>query len=68
LILEVVTLIPKIEYNKFVDKFKSEISDPKDVPYIACCVATNSEGVWSHDPHMKEQDKVKVFTNIDLLK
>ena len=68
LIFESVTLIPKIEYNKFVDKLKPEISDPNDIPYLACCIATNSEGVWSHDPHMKEQDEVKVFTNIDLLR
>lgn len=67
LIFESVTLIPKMEYEKFVDKIKSKISDPKDVPYLACSIATNSEGIWSHDPHMKEQDKVKVFTNIDLL-
>ncbi|MBW2975457.1 hypothetical protein KY366_07085 [Candidatus Woesearchaeota archaeon] len=68
LIFESLTLVPKVKYNKVLGKFKSEISDPKDVPYLACCIATRSEWVWSHDPHMKEQDKVKVFTNIDLLR
>lgn len=68
LIFESVTLIPKKEYNKFVDEIKSEISDLKDAPYLACCIATHSEGIWSHDPHIKEQDKVMVFTNIDLLR
>jgi predicted nucleic acid-binding protein len=68
LIFEVVTLIPKVEYEHIINEMKSEISDPKDIPYLACCIATNSEGVWSHDPHIKEQKKVKVFTNIDMLK
>ena len=67
LIFESVTLIPRKEYDNYLRKLKSEISDPKDVPYLACCIATNSEGIWSHDPHMKEQKKAKVFTNIDLL-
>ncbi|MBU0628159.1 MAG: hypothetical protein KKC75_03145 [Nanoarchaeota archaeon] len=68
LIFESVTLIPKEEYNDFIDGLKAEISDPKDIPYLACCIAANSEGIWSHDPHIKEQNKVKVFTNIDLLR
>ena len=68
LIFESVTLIPQDEYIDYIDKLKSEISDIKDIPYLACCIAANSEGIWSHDPHMKEQKKVKVFTNIDLLK
>lgn len=68
LIFKSVTLIPKIEYNKYIERLKTEISDLKDVPYIACCIATHSEGIWSHDPHIKEQDKVNVFTNIDMLR
>src|SRR3989338_2736813 len=68
LIFESVTLIPKEEYDGHIDELKSKISDMKDVPYLACCIAANSEGIWSHDPHMKEQNKVRVLTNIDLLR
>ncbi len=68
LIFEPVTIISKAEYSKFTEKLKPEISDPKDIPYLACCIATHSEGIWSHDQHMQEQGRVKVFTNIDMLK
>ena len=68
LIFESVTLIAKSEYAQLTDKLNTEMSDPKDVPYLACCIATHSKGIWSHDPHIGEQKKVKVFTNIDLLR
>jgi len=64
---EIIQLIPKNRYNKYIKELKSEISDPKDIPFLACCIATDSQGIWSHDPHMKEQNKVKIYTNIDLL-
>ena len=60
-------MISKEEYKKHQSKLKSEISDKKDLPYIACCLHIKSEGIWSHDIHFKKQNKVKVFTNIDLL-
>lgn len=68
LIFEAVTLIPKKEYNKFINSLKSEISDPKDIPYLACSIATDCKGIWSHDLHMKEQKKIRIFTNIEMLK
>ena len=68
LIFEHIGIIPQNEYNGFVAQFKNEIKDPNDVPYIGACVAAKAEGIWTHDPHFKEQKKVKVFTNIDLLK
>ena len=67
LFFEKVKLISKECYQKDMDSLKKEISDLKDIPYLACCIATNSEGIWSHDPHFLEQDKVKIFTNKDLL-
>ena len=67
LFFERIKLIPKNEYRKYIDVLKNKISDAKDIPYIACCLATKAEGIWSHDPHFLEQDKVKVFTNKDLL-
>ena len=68
LAFESITTIPENEYHKFIVKFKNSVEDQKDVAYIAACSATKSEGIWTHDPHFKEQKKVKVFTNIDLLK
>ena len=46
---------------------KNDISDAGDILHLAACLATKAEGIWAHDPHFKEQHKVKVFTNIDML-
>ena len=35
---------------------------------LAAGIATKAEGIWAHDPHFREQKKMKVFTNIDLLR
>ena len=63
-----ITIIKKSEFKTFLDKCKNEISDPDDIPHLAACLATKAEGIWAHDPHFKEQNKVKGFTNIDMLR
>jgi|SRR3989344_3297608 len=63
-----ITIIKKSEFKTFLDKCKNEISDPDDIPHLAACLATKAEGIWAHDPNFKEQNKVKVFTNIDMLR
>lgn len=68
LLFERITLIPEEEYNKYFKELSAYISDPKDIPYFACSLATMSNGIWSHDPHFQKQNKVKIFTNIDLLR
>ena len=68
LIFQHIKIIPQKEYDEFIAKLKDEIKDPKDVPYIAASIAVKADGVWTHDPHFKEQSKIKVFTNMDLLK
>lgn len=68
LLLEKIIIIPESEFKQFLDECKNDISDKDDISHLACCLATNSEGIWAHDPHFKEQDKVKVFTNIDMLR
>lgn len=67
LFLERITIIPQQEYAAFIDKCKEDISDKSDTPHLAVCFAVNAEGIWTHDPHFKEQKKFKVFTNIDML-
>lgn len=68
LIFEYIEVIPQSEYEDFMDECKNLISDPDDVPHLAACLARRVYGIWAHDPHFKEQDKVKVFTNIDMLR
>lgn len=68
MILEPITILPKCDYENFIEKCKNDISDPDDIPHLAACLAVKAEGIWAHDPHFLEQHKAKVFTNIDMLK
>lgn len=67
-VFEHIKIVPKIEYKILVKELEKEIFDFKDISYLAVSVAKSAEGIWSHDPHFKEQNKVKVFTNIDMLR
>lgn len=68
LIFEHVTIIPRSEYQEFIEECKNMISDKDDIPFLAASIASNVQGIWAHDPHFLEQNKVKIFTNIDMLK
>ena len=68
LILEHIKIIPQSEYSDFVEKCKDDIIDRDDVPILAVAIANEVPGIWAHDLHFKDQNKVKVFTNIDMLR
>jgi len=68
LIFEHISIIPHSEYNHYIKECQEDRSDPDDLPQLAAGIATKAEGIWSHDPHFREQKKMKVFTNIDLLR
>src|SRR3989344_8877060 len=57
LVFENIAIIPQSEYNKFLDELKNEIQDIDDLPYLAVCLLIKAEGIWTHDPHFKEQIK-----------
>lgn len=67
LTFENIEIIPKSDYEAYLDECKNDISDMDDIPALAVAIATKADAIWAHDPHFKEQKKVKVFTNIDLL-
>ncbi len=68
LVFENIEIIPKSDYETYLDECKNDISDVDDIPVLAVAIAAKAEAIWAHDPHFKEQKKVKVFTNIDMLK
>ena len=68
LIFEKVKIINELEYKSFVKELEGEIKDTKDIPYLALSLASKSIGIWTHDTHFKEKHKIKVHTNIDMLK
>jgi len=67
LIFERITIIPLGEYHIYLDQCKNEIKDIDGTPFIAASIACKAQGIWTHDPHFKEQNKIRIFTNIDLL-
>jgi len=61
-----------LEFDSFSSKFDEaeEIMDkidPKDTPFIAAALATESD-IWSDDKHFEKQKKVKVWKTSDLAK
>ncbi len=68
LIFEHITIIPETDCREFIETIKDEIKDTKDLQYFAACLACNAHGIWTQDPDFLEQNKVKIFTNVDLLR
>jgi predicted nucleic acid-binding protein len=67
IISERITIIPESEYAGFFQICRQDVRDADDVPYLAACLASKAQGIWSHDPHFSTQNRVRVFTNIDML-
>ena len=66
-ILSCINIISKDNQNIYLSELQGEINDIDDIPYIASCLFIKADGIWTHDPHFKEQHKIRIFTNIDLL-
>ncbi len=64
---ESIEFFEESKYEEFLVKARNNLSDPKDSPYLALALLTNS-AIWSNDPHLKEQSLVPVFTTSDLIK
>ena len=67
LIFQKIIIVSKENYSLFIKQAEKIISDMKDAPFIALCLALDTEGVWSDDKHFLAQKKVRVFTTKDLL-
>lgn len=67
LLLEYVTIVPREDYQSCIDESKSLIDDEKDVPYFAVCLSIKALGIWTHDEDFRKQQKIKIFTNKDML-
>lgn len=67
MLFEYIEIIPRDEYDSIIEKYKGQLRDEGDLPYLATCAALEAEGIWTHDPHLLQQSIVKTFTNIHLL-
>ncbi len=66
IIFERIDVIPYEDYNYFFEESRLLISDVKDIPFIALCLALNADGIWSNDAHFLEQKRIKIFKTGDL--
>jgi len=66
LLFEKITIIPKEEYEEFFDTAKTLIDDINDVPFIALCLASKADGIWSDDTHFKTRKNIIIFRTKEL--
>ena len=45
IIFEYVKIIPELEYHKFIEDCKNDLTDIDDVPILATALATNADGI-----------------------
>lgn len=64
---ESIEFFKESKYDELLIKAIRNLLDPKDAPYLALALLTNS-AIWSNDPHLKQQSLVKIYTTKDLLK
>ncbi|MBI2576406.1 hypothetical protein HYV84_04265 [Candidatus Woesearchaeota archaeon] len=62
-----ILVIPIEHYSSLIPDLEKEVGDSQDIPYLACCVATGADGIWTHDKDFLQQERVRIFTNKDLL-
>ena len=66
LLFEQIEIIPHEEYSNSINEAKSLIDDVDDVPFIALCLASQADGIWSDDAHFKTQRKVSIYRTREL--
>src|SRR3989344_2482548 len=64
---DVIAIIPKEEYSKFMKEAEKITPDKKDVLYFALALKLRC-GIWSNDKKLKTQNKIKIYSTEDLLK
>jgi predicted nucleic acid-binding protein len=65
-IFEYITIIPKEEYKEVFNHSKTLIDDIDDIPFIALCLASEADGIWSDDTHFKTKNEIIVFRTKEL--
>ena len=66
LLFEKITIIPKEVYQEFFNTTITLIDDIKDVPFIALCLASKADGIWSDDTHFKTRKEITIYRTREL--
>jgi predicted nucleic acid-binding protein len=64
---QVIIVVPKEEYEEYMDLAEKISPDDKDVQYFALALKLKCR-IWSNDSELKKQNKVKVYNTKDLLR
>ena len=64
---ENIKFFKSLEYKDFLKISLTALTDPDDVDFLALALAIKA-AIWSNDPHLKQQSKVKVYSTSELLK
>ena len=64
---DIITVVPSEEYSEFMNEAEVISPDKKDVMYFALALKLKC-AMWSNDKHLKNQDKVKIYSTGDLFK
>jgi predicted nucleic acid-binding protein len=65
-LFERITIVPKEEYKNFVKQAQGMITDKDDIPFIALCLAKNTDGIWTDDAHFTIQKNVTIYRTKEL--
>lgn len=67
LLTEIITIIPKEEYSRYLKEAEEISPDPKDKSYFALAMKIKCP-IWSNDKKLKEQDRIKICNTSDIIK
>lgn len=63
---DIINPVPEKEFSDFLEEAEKISPDEGDVPYFALALKLNC-GIWSNDKKLKEQDKVQVYSTMEIL-
>src|SRR3989344_950019 len=68
LIFDNIKIIPKKEYENYLDKAKEIMEeDIKDITYVACYLALNCDYLWTNDSDFDNKKEIKIIDIAKLL-
>ena len=62
---DIIRVVPKEEYSKFIGEAEKFSPDEKDVMYLALALKLKC-AIWSNDKKLKQQDRIKVYSTEEL--